>query len=218
MQSNPDRSQALKSLIFGGLIPVIAFTVVEEKWGTLWGLILGMAFGVGEIVVELVRTRTVSIITWVGNGMLIGLGGVSLLTSEGIWFKMQPALIEVGLGAFLMGSVWMGKPLMVVMAKKQGSFQTMPPHIAPIMERAFSGLTFRLGLFFVANAGLATYAATYWSTQAWAILKGVGFTVGMFVYLGIEMLLLRGRVRRQTSSLRPSEPPRARPAPPSPET
>ncbi|MBI1860497.1 MAG: septation protein IspZ [Deltaproteobacteria bacterium] len=188
-------------MIFGGLIPVIAFTVVEEKWGTLWGLILGMAFGLGEIIFELVRTRSVSMITWVGNGLLLVLGAVSLLTSEGIWFKLQPALIEIGMGAFLIGSVLVGKPLMVVMAKKQGTLAQVPPHIAPVMEAAFSGLTFRLGVFFLLNAILASYAAFYWSTEAWAILKGVGFTVGLFLYLGVEILLMRGRTRRQAQAM-----------------
>lgn len=195
MNRNPDNTQALKSLIFGGLIPVIAFTVVEERWGTVWGLILGMAFGIGEIIFELIRSRTVSAITWVGNGMLLALGAVSLLTSEGIWYKLQPALIEVGMGAFLIGSTLMRKPLLVILAKKQGTFKQIPPPMVPVMESAFSGLTLRLGLFFLLNAILAGYAAFYWSTKAWAILKGVGFTVGLFGYLGIEVILLRRRTR-----------------------
>ena len=36
-------------LLFGGLLPVIAFTVIEERYGVIWGVISGMAFSVGEM-------------------------------------------------------------------------------------------------------------------------------------------------------------------------
>lgn len=70
------KAQAL-SLFFGGLLPVIAFTVIEEKYGPQAGLIAGLVFGVGEIIYELVRYKKVSQITWIGNGLLLGLGLIS---------------------------------------------------------------------------------------------------------------------------------------------
>ena len=45
------KSQAV-ALIFGGLLPVIAFTVIEDQYGPLWGTVAGMTFGIGEIIFE----------------------------------------------------------------------------------------------------------------------------------------------------------------------
>ena len=67
------------SLIFGGLLPVLAFTLIEEYHGPVWGTVAGMIFGLGEIIYEKVRFKKVSTITWIGNAMILGLGGLSIL-------------------------------------------------------------------------------------------------------------------------------------------
>lgn len=178
------RSQGL-SLFFAGLVPVIAFTLIEDYYGTLAGLIAGMVFGCGEILWEIFKYRKVNTITWIGNGLLLFLGGISLLSSEGFWFKMQPAIMEALFALFLWGSVAMGKNLLVYLVEQQG--QNFPEHVKPHLK----GLTVRIGLFFAIHAALATYAAIYWSTNAWAILKGVGLTVSFIVYLVFEATFLR---------------------------
>ena len=177
------KSHALKSLFLGGIIPVVVYTIVEEKMGPIWGLVFGMGFGILEILLEAFRYRKVETITWIGNGLLVGMGGVSLLTQEGIWFKLQPSLLELGMAVLLVGSWGFGKPLLVAMAKKQ----EMPPGL----ETGFSGVTLRLGLFFLLHSVLAAYAAFFWSTRAWALLKGVGLTLSMVLYLGFEILAMK---------------------------
>lgn len=181
------KAQAL-SLFFGGLLPVIAFTVIEEKYGPQAGLIAGLIFGGGEIIYELVRYKKVSQITWIGNGLLLGLGAISLFFNDGIWFKLQPAIMEFGMFAFMLGSWLVKKPFLQIMIEKQN------PEMPQIFKDGLSGITLRMSFFFLAHAVLATYAAFYWSTEAWAILKGVGLTVSMIVYMIFEMYLTKRRI------------------------
>lgn len=183
MSSAPKKNAA--ALFFGGLLPVIAFTLIEEYYGIIPGLIAGMIFGVGEIIWELYRHQKVQTMTWIGNGLLLGLGGFSLISSEGIWFKLQPALME-GVFALALWISWvLKKPLLVYLAEKQG--QQFPE---PLKER-MSGITMRTGFFFAVHAALATWAALQWSSTNWALLKGLGLTVSFILYLGIEIILLR---------------------------
>jgi len=193
------KSEQLRSLLLGGILPVIIFTVIEEAFGTAWGLAAGMAFGVGEIIWEWRSRGKVDALTWGGNGMLLVLGGVSLITQEGIWFKLQPALIEGAMALVLWGSVAYGKPLLLSLAQKQGGLPAnleagLKPGAGELLKRGFRGLTLRLGLFFVLHAVLATWAALHWSTAAWAALKGIGLTVSLIVYLVVESLVLRYRI------------------------
>lgn len=193
------KAQNTRALLLAGLLPLILFTIVEEYYGTLWGLVAGMVFGVGEIIYEWVSRRKVETMTWVGNGMLLGLGSISLFTREGIWFKMQPAILETVMGCLLIGSAIIGKPFLLMMAQKQNLFERVPPPAVPQLKAAFKGLTARIGVFFLIHAAIATWAALYWSTRAWALLKGVGFTVSLLLYMGVEVLLLRKRMLMRPS-------------------
>lgn len=197
----PNKPQnTARALILGGIIPVVIFTLVEEYYGTLWGLVAGMVFGVGEILYEKITRNKVDGITWIGNGLLIGMGAISLFTNEGIWFKLQPAIIEVFMAGLFIGSVLIRKPFLLMMAKKQNMFATVPDLVREHMEKTFSGLTFRIGLFFLLHAVLATWAALHWSTRAWAILKGVGFTGSLFVYMGLEIVVMKLRMKQPPRS------------------
>ncbi|WP_413560538.1 inner membrane-spanning protein YciB [Bdellovibrio sp. HCB209] len=173
------------AVFFAGLLPVIAFTVIEDQYGTIAGLIAGMVFGVGEICYELYKYKKVQKITWIGNGLLLGLGGISLISDEGIWFKLQPAIMEGIFAIALWFSVAIKKPLIVVLAEQQG--QKLPDFVKARMN----GMTFRMGVFFAIHTGLAIWAALYWSTNAWALLKGVGLTVSLIVYMLLEVLFIR---------------------------
>ena len=157
------KNQALRSLLLGGFLPVVVFTIVEEKYGPLWGLVLGMIFGALEVLHEAVKYRKVELITWIGNGLLIFMGGVSLLTQDGLWFKLQPSLMEAGMALLLVGSVLVGKPFLVMMAEKQKTFERFSPPLVSVMRESFKGITWRLGFFFSVHAFLAAYAAFYWS-------------------------------------------------------
>ena len=183
------KRQAL-SVFFGGLLPIIAFTVIEEKYGIIAGLIAGMIFGVGEIIYELVTQKKVSTITWIGNGLILVLGGVSLIFNEGIWFKLQPALLEYGMFFFLAGSWLLKKPFLVMMIEKQN------PDAPEFIKKQMGGMTLRFGFFLLAHAVLATWAAFYWSTEAWALLKGVGLTVSTIVYMLIEVFWARLQLKK----------------------
>lgn len=197
----PRTGNQLRSLLVGGLLPVIAFTVIDEYGGPIWGVVAGMVFGVGEILWEKWTIGKVETMTWIGNGMLIVLGGVSFVTQSGVWFKLQPAILEAVMGLGMVGSVVLGKPFLLLMSRKQGVFNQIPPPFQPVMERAMSGFTLRVGLFFLAHAAIAGWAAVYWSTRAWAALKGIGFTGTFILYMVAEAWLLRRKMFRARNSV-----------------
>lgn len=195
----------LQSLVLGGILPIIAFTVIEETYGTVWGLVAGMVFGLGEILYEWRALGRVDPMTWGGNGLILFLGGLSLVTQEGIWFKLQPSLIEAAMALALWISVLMGKPLLVSLLKKQLTAQGNSLEIAPVLAAALGGMTVRVGIFFALHSALAVWAALHWSTSAWAALKGIGFTLSMVVYMVAESFLLRYRIAQ--SKIKAEAPP-----------
>lgn len=144
-----------------------------------------MIFGGGEIIFEKVRYKKVSGITWAANILILGLGGISILADDGIWFKLQPAIFEAFFALFFWGSVILKKPLLLAMAEKQGQL------IPDFLKSFITGLTVRMGVFFALHAALATWAAFEWTTAQWALLKGAGVTVSFLLYMGVEFLWMR---------------------------
>lgn len=185
-----------RSVLLGGLVPVILFTVIEEIYGVLWGLVAGMAFGICEVLYEWKRYGRVGKLTWFGNGLILGLGSISLLTREGLWFKLQPAVMEVIMGTMCVVSVLIGKPFMVWMAREQGLIEKIEVPLRARFERELGFFTMRMGIFFLLASTVATWSALYWSTRAWALTKGVGFTVAMLVYAVIEAFYMKYRMER----------------------
>lgn len=177
-----------KRALLLGLLPLIAYTVIEEMYGLMAGLIAGVALGLGEIIYELWKYKKVSSLTLISNGLIFVLGGISVISSDGIWFKLQPAILEGIFSLGIWGFLLFGKNLFILLAEKQGATFPEP------LKNKMKGLAFRVGLFFAAHAILATYAAFYWTTTEWALLKGVGLTVSFIAYLALEMLVLRMRL------------------------
>ncbi|HVK61252.1 MAG TPA: septation protein IspZ [Bdellovibrionales bacterium] len=181
MKSSSNRRSTALILFFGGILPVIAFTIVEEYYGIMWGTVAGMVFGIGEVLFEKFKNGRVAGITWFSNAMILVLGGVSLIANDGVWFKMQPAILLYVFGFAVVGSSFMNKPVMLEMTLKQNP--NLPEHAVSYVK----GLNTRLGLALVAMGALSTWAALAWSTEAWAFLKSIGVMIILAAYFGGEI-------------------------------
>ncbi len=180
-----------KTFLIGGLLPILAFTLVEQYYGVVGGLIAGILFGLGEMVWEYKRDGRIQRITIGANLLVVLLGVVSLFEGDGFWFKLQPAILLFIFGAILLVSSLMKKPFLVAMAKKQN------PELPEAAEHALRGMNFRISFVFFALTALSVHAALAWSTAAWATLKGVGVPAILVVYMLLEALAIRLRIKRR---------------------
>lgn len=193
MSPAPSKKGAALSFLVGGLLPVVAFTVVEQFYGPIGGAIAGIVFGAGEICWELWRNGRVQKITWLSNLLVLVFGVLSLWESDGTFFKLQPAALLLIFAALLFGSSFLKRPFLTALAKKQNP--TLPPEAEALLTR----MNFRLGFVFLILTAISVYAAFYWSTVAWATLKGVGLPVLLAIYMAGEFIWLRiqrGRAKK----------------------
>jgi intracellular septation protein A len=172
-------------LLAGGLLPVVAFAVVESLYGTEGGLIAALVFGAGEMLWEWRKYGKIQKFTLGSNALVLVLGAVSLWEGDGLWFKLQPTMIIGIFGAVLLASSLMGKPLLFELAKKQN------PDLPEIARVSLSGLNFRLSLVLFGLAAFSVHVALEWSTAAWAIFKGVGVPAVLLPYFFVEIVILR---------------------------
>jgi intracellular septation protein len=185
------KAPGIKAIFLGGILPVAAFALVENFYGTMGGLIAGIAFGVGELTYEYVRFRKVQWITIIGNLLVIALGGLSLFEDNPVFFKLQPAILIFVFAALLIGSSLIGKPFLVEVSRKQ------MPNAPEVVRKNLSGMNFRLGFCMLGIGVLSVYAAYYWSTAAWAMLKGIGVPIILVLYMAVEILVIRWWARKR---------------------
>lgn len=190
-QQKQQLKASARALFLGGVLPVIAFALVEEWYGTIGGLIAGIVFGAGELAYEYIRFKKIQGITIAGNALVIVLGGLSLIEGNAVLFKLQPAILIFAFAGFLLVSSLIGKPLLVEMSKKQN------PGAPPELHQKLAGMNTRIGFCLIAIGLVSVYAAFYWSTAAWAFLKGIGAPLILFGYMAIEIIILRRRARRK---------------------
>lgn len=188
----PAPQSALRMFLLGGLLPVIVFAVVESVYGTEGGLVAGILFGIGEMVYEYRTQKRIQGITIASNALVVILGGLSLFEGTGVWFKMQPAILLAAFAVFLFITSLLGKPFLVALAKKQN------PNLPEAALEILRGLNFRISFVFLGLAALSVYAALYWTTAAWATLKGVGVPVILVAYMVIEVVIIRILRARRT--------------------
>ena len=178
------------AFLVGGLLPVLAFAAVEQFYGAIGGAIAGIVFGLGEVTYEYWRFRKVQRITWVSNALVLVFGGLALWEDNGAFFKLQPAALLLIFAGLLFGSSFLKRPFLTALAKKQN------PNIPPEVEAVLNGMNFRLGFFMLALTALSVHSAFYWSTAAWAFLKGIGLPILLGLYILAEMAWARWRKGR----------------------
>lgn len=179
---------------WGGLLPIIAFTVIEEWYGPVWGTIAGLIFGAGEIIYEYRTQGKVSQVTLASNTMIFILGFISIWTQEGFWFKMQPALLTLAFAIWVIITSIQKKPLLLILSEKQN------PNLSEHLKVFFASLNFRLGFFMLFIAAISAWAALKWTTESWALFKGIGTPILLAAYLLIEILFFRKRLKKYTNS------------------
>ena len=184
------QKKALWSFLLGGVLPLVAYAIVEDQYGPFWGTVAGMSLGLVEVLWEWRRDGRVQTITWGSNLMILVLGVVSIVTNDGLWFKMQPSLLEIAVSITLWVSAWRGPGILVLMARKQNP--NLPEAVVPWLR----SLSIRLGFFFLAHSILNAWAALHWSTAAWVMLKGIGLTISQILYIIIEVLWKRYRSKK----------------------
>lgn len=190
-QAKKEPLSAKQQVLFT-LFPVVLFTVVEEWGGLTWALALSVLYAVLELGWEWIRFQKCSGLSIFSNAMVVGLSIVSYFTQDGLWFKLQPAILELVMAILLIGSFILKKPMLIVMMEQQGH------QVTPTMRQFFNGLTLRMGVFFILQACLATFASLHWSTETWALLKSVGILVMMVAYMLIEIIIFRWRLQRRS--------------------
>lgn len=181
----------LKSLA-PGFLPLIVFIVADSLWGTRIGLIVAVAVGILELVISYVKEKIIDKFVLVDIGLIVLLGGVSIILDDPIFFKLKPALIEAMFCVILGVSIFSRMNIMLMMSKRYMKNIAFNDAQVQQLNRSLKALFY----IFICHTILIVYSAFFMSKQAWAFISGGLFYILFAVYLVYEFVKIRLKRKR----------------------
>jgi intracellular septation protein len=170
------------STLLFGILPLLAFVVIDCFAGLRSGVIAAVIFAVAEAAYTLWEFGTIDIISIGTLALVLVFGLTSYKLNNAIYIKLQPVFLGVLFGLALLVAQFLGKPLLVTMMDKYQAMlpEDMRSHLAnPAVRITMAKLSGILGYGFIMHASLVAYAAFRMSTWWWLFMRGVGVYVMM---------------------------------------
>lgn len=151
-----------------GFIPLIIFVAADDLWGTTVGLIVAVAFGLGELIWYWIKDKRFDKFILLDTLLIVILGLVSIVLDNAVFFKLKPALIGVimcivfGISAYTPANILMNmsKRYMKDMVLSDSQY-----HIFKVNIKIMFWM-------FVAYTMLVFYSVWFMNKEAWAFISG----------------------------------------------
>ena len=146
---------------------------------------VAIAGAIGQVIYSRVRGKELSFMTWASLGLVIVLGGVTLLTQDPRFVLAKPSIAHFAIGAIMLKRDWMLRYMPPIVA------ETIPDYVTA------AGYAWAI-LMFVLGAGTIAVAATG-DLKLWAIyvsFVSVGAKILAFaVQYVVFRILVTSRIR-----------------------
>ncbi len=174
-----------------GFIPLFAFILADEIWGTRTGLLVAIGFGIVELAWYWFKDRKFDKFILFDTLLIVALGVVSIVLENEVFFKLKPALIGVLMCAILGVSAFTPSNILLNMSKRylkgmelnDQQYQQFRRNLK-IMFWLFTGYTL-----------LVFYSVWFMSKEAWVFISGGLFYILFGAYFLCEFA--RSYVRRK---------------------
>lgn len=178
-----DRRKLLLQLL-PGFLPLFAFIIADELWGTEIGLIVAIALGIIELTWYWIRYRKFDKFILFDTLLIVILGVVSIILENEVFFKIKPALIGVLMCAILGVSVFTPSNILLNMSRRYMKGMELNDMQYQQLQKNLRVLFW----LFTAYTALVFYSVWFMSKEAWAFISGGLFYILFGVYFLFEVV------------------------------
>ena len=176
--------QALRQLL-GDFLSAILFLVVYVVSGSLFAAAgIAVAAGLAQLVRLKVAGRRIEPMQWMSMGLVVMLGGATMLTQSPRFMMIKPTIVHFAVAAVMLRRGWMLRYLPDIV------LQNVPETTIVAAGYAWAGLLAALGLanlFIVLHLGFA----------AWAWFISVGSVGAKLTAFALQYGIFRAIVRQR---------------------
>jgi isopentenyldiphosphate isomerase/intracellular septation protein A len=163
-----------------GILPLLIFILADEIWGTMIGLYVALAFGIGEFCFYLIKDKKIDRFILLDTLLLLALGVISIALENDLFFKIKPALIEFILLAVIGFSLWGPKNLIMAMSQRYTGELKLDEGQEKMMKLNLKVMFWLTAVHIL----LVLYSAKYLSDEAWAFISGGLFYIIFAAWFG----------------------------------
>jgi intracellular septation protein A len=185
------------------LVPLLVFLAVDTLVkNPAWAIVAALAAVAFQAAWTFARERRFDRLVLLDVALIGGLGAVSLVSRNDLFFKLKPAILEAVMVPYLAVLAFGGERLLGAYLRRYSTATTIPPAALGLMRRLLLLMTALVAV----HAAVTVWAALYASRAAWAAISGPGFYV-ILVPVAAWVLWIRLRARRAAAAATPAAPP-----------
>lgn len=180
--------------IFAQFIPLVVFVIVDAICNNVKiSIISAIVFAAGQLLFYFFKTGQIDWFVFVDVGLIAGLGVISIVSKNEMFFKVKPAIIEGITIIFMLTLVSLPKEVLI------SYFGRMLPKnmvFNPAAVDTLKNMLLWMCGYMLLHIGAVLYTAFYTSRRIWAIVSGPGFYL-LFIPMMIGILIKRFRLRKR---------------------
>jgi isopentenyldiphosphate isomerase/intracellular septation protein A len=169
-----------------GFVPLFAFIIADEIWGTTIALIVAIASGIIELAYYWIKDHKFDKFILLDTLLIIFLGVVSLILKNDVFFKIKPGLIGLLMCAVIGISVYTPSNILLNMSKRYMKGIEFNDQQYQLMKKNMKVMFW----LFVAYTVLVFYSVWFMSNEAWAFISGGLFYI---VFEFVKTLISRNK-------------------------
>jgi intracellular septation protein len=178
-----------KKFFLISFLPAIAYWYLEENYNLKIALIGGIILCTLELSLEWFFTKHIHSLSKMNFGLIVGLGTVSLLAQDGIWFKLQPCFTGIVMGGLFYINTYRGKSYMYEIMESMNN-NHMPKQFIILLEKHMGIFLFFYGIFMAV-------VAFKLPTSQWLFFKTIGFYILFIIFSIIDMFYIRTKMKKE---------------------
>lgn len=161
--------------------PIILFFIAFKLYDIYVATGVVIVATIIQVAYTWFKYRKVETMQWITLGLIIVMGGATILLHDEQFIKWKLSIIEWFFGVAFLGSQFIGKKPFV--ERMMSSSLTLP---TPVWRR----LNLMWGLFFISVGFINVYVMYHYTTDQWVTFKTFGVPGLMVVFILVQMVFL----------------------------
>lgn len=162
-------------------VPIILFFIAFKLYDIYVATAVVIVATIIQVAYNWIRYRKVETMQWITLGLIVVMGGATILLHDEQFIKWKLSIIEWLFGLAFLGSQFIGKKPFV--ERMMSSSLTLPPFV-------WRRLNLMWGCFFMSVGFINLYVMYHFNTDQWVTFKTFGVPGLMVVFILLQMVFL----------------------------